>query len=70
METIVYFKSCQIKCIMNKINEILRLNQKELDNDLPFDQSWHQTYKNCPWVYFGGISTDLSEGDIITLFSQ
>lgn len=55
---------------MNKINEIMKLNQMELDRDLPFEQSWHQTYKNCPWIYFGGISTDLSEGDIICLFSQ
>ena len=55
---------------MNKINEIIKLNQMELEKDIPFESSWHQTYKNCPWVYFGGVSTELSEGDIICLFSQ
>lgn len=55
---------------MSKINEITKLNQTELENDIPFEQSWHQTYKNCPWVFFGGLSTELSEGDIICMFSQ
>ena len=55
---------------MNKVNEIIKLNQMELESDVPFESSWHQTYKNCPWVYFGGVSTELSEGDIICLFSQ
>ena len=56
--------------IMNKVNEITKLNQMELENDVPFESSWHQTYKNCPWIYFGGLSSDLCEGDIICLFSQ
>lgn len=56
--------------VMSKINEITKLNQTELENDIPFEQSWHQTYKNCPWVFFGGLSTELSEGDIICMFSQ
>lgn len=55
---------------MNNIREVLRLNEKELENDTPFDCSWHQTYKDCPWIYFGGISPELSEGDIICMFSQ
>ena len=55
---------------MNKIVEISKLNQMEMDNDLPFESSWHQTYKDCPWIYFGGVSTELSEGDLICMFSQ
>ena len=55
---------------MSKINEITKLNQSELENDIPFEQSWHQTYKDCPWIFFGGLSTVLSEGDIICMFSQ
>ena len=63
-------KQTIIDLIMNKVNEITKLNQMELENDVPFESSWHQTYKNCPWIYFGGLSSDLSEGDIICLFSQ
>ena len=63
-------KSAADELIMNKVNEITKLNQMELENDVPFESSWHQTYKNCPWIYFGGLSSDLSEGDIICLFSQ
>ena len=61
---------CTFSFEMSKINEISKLNQMELENDIPFEQSWHQAYKNCPWVFFGGLSTELSEGDIITMFSQ
>ncbi|KAM7457232.1 hypothetical protein BLSTO_02007 [Blastocystis sp. subtype 1] len=55
---------------MNKINEILHLNAAETEQNVPFTSSWHQTYKDCPWVYFGGLSSELSEGDIICMFSQ
>lgn len=55
---------------MNKINEILHLNTTETEQNVPFNSSWHQTYKDCPWVYFGGFSSELSEGDIICMFSQ
>ena len=63
--------TCLLKIIsMGKTSDILNLNKVELENDVPFEQSWHQTYRNCPWVYFGGVSPDLSEGDIICMFSQ
>ena len=55
---------------MNKINEILHLNAAETEQNVPFTSSWHQTYKDSPWVYFGGLSSELSEGDIICMFSQ
>ena len=55
---------------MNNIKEVMRLNERELENDTPFECSWHQTYKDCPWIYFGGMSPELSEGDIICMFSQ
>ena len=55
---------------MNKINEILHLNATETEQSVPFESSWHQTYKDCPWVFFAGLSSELSEGDIICMFSQ
>lgn len=32
--------------------------------------SWHTDYRDTAFVYFGGLPYDLSEGDVITIFSQ
>lgn len=32
--------------------------------------SWHEKYRNSAWVYIGGLSFELSEGDILAFMSQ
>ena len=32
--------------------------------------SWHDEYKGSAYIFVGGISYDLNEGDLITVFSQ
>lgn len=32
--------------------------------------SWHNIYKDSAWIFVGGLDYDLTEGDIITVFSQ
>ena len=32
--------------------------------------SWHNMYKDSAWIFVGGLDYDLTEGDIITVFSQ
>lgn len=32
--------------------------------------SWHRQYKDSAWIYVGGLNYDLTEGDIICVFSQ
>lgn len=32
--------------------------------------SWHQMYKNSSWIFVGGLDTELTEGDVICVFSQ
>jgi RNA-binding motif protein, X-linked 2 len=32
--------------------------------------SWHTDYRDTAFVYFGGLPYDLSEGDVVTIFSQ
>ena len=32
--------------------------------------SWHNDYKDSAWVFIGGLSRKLSEGDVIAVFSQ
>ena len=32
--------------------------------------SWHQEYKDSAWVFLGGLPYELTEGDVICMFSQ
>ncbi|XP_063900790.1 RNA-binding motif protein, X-linked 2-like isoform X2 [Zophobas morio] len=32
--------------------------------------SWHEDYRHSAYLYFGGLSKSLTEGDIIAVFSQ
>nr|CCA23063.1 carbohydratebinding protein putative [Albugo laibachii Nc14] len=56
--------------IMNVIAEIKRINERELELGVPFKGSWHQKYKDSAWVYIGGLSFELTEGDVICVMSQ
>lgn len=55
---------------MNNIRQIIALNEQEIKNSVPFHASWHARYKASAWVYIGGLSPKLSEGDILAVFSQ
>ncbi|KAM3530797.1 hypothetical protein MY4038_004733 [Beauveria bassiana] len=55
---------------MNQIRAIQALNKKEIENGISPEASWHTDYRDTAYVYFGGLPYELSEGDIITIFSQ
>lgn len=55
---------------MNKIAEILRINEQELEQHIPYKASWHQKYAHSAWVYIGGLPYELTEGDTICVMSQ
>lgn len=58
---------------MNVVKEIQRITQRELDMGIAGGTtkgSWHDKYKDSAWVYIGGLSYELSEGDIICFMSQ
>ena len=55
---------------MNTIREIQTLNQRELEQGVSTEASWHADYRDTAYIYIGGLPFDLSEGDIITIFSQ
>ncbi|ETV85888.1 hypothetical protein H257_02429 [Aphanomyces astaci] len=55
---------------MNVIKEIQRLNEQELEQGVSIEGSWHHIYRDSAWVYVGGLSYDLTEGDILCVFSQ
>jgi RNA-binding motif X-linked protein 2 len=40
------------------------------DLDQPISASWHNDWNDTAYVYIGGLPYELSEGDIVTIFSQ
>ncbi|KAF7335315.1 RNA-binding motif protein, X-linked 2 [Mycena sanguinolenta] len=54
---------------MNVVKEINKINQRELDLGVS-GASWHDEYKDSAYIFVGGIPFDLTEGDVVTIFSQ
>lgn len=50
------------------MKNVLKLSEA----DLKYGQksSWHDQYRDSAWIFVGGLPYDLSEGDIICVFSQ
>ncbi|QDS69545.1 hypothetical protein FKW77_007779 [Venturia effusa] len=55
---------------MNGIKATAKLNQRELEEVIPPNASWHRDYADTAFVYIGGLPLELSEGDVITIASQ
>ncbi|PVI05456.1 U2 snRNP component ist3, partial [Periconia macrospinosa] len=55
---------------MNSIRSIQRLNKRELEDGVSSEASWHADYRDTAFINIGGLPFELSEGDIITIFSQ
>lgn len=49
---------------------IQQLNKRELEAGISPEGSWHTDYRDTAFIYIGGLAFELSEGDIITIFSQ
>ncbi|TKA62417.1 hypothetical protein B0A49_08995 [Cryomyces minteri] len=55
---------------MNSIRQIQALNARELEAGVTPEASWHADYRDTAYVYVGGLPFELSEGDVIAIFSQ
>lgn len=55
---------------MNTVRQIEKLNADELALGLTDAQSWHMAHRGNAWVYVGGLPLDLTEGDVLCVFSQ
>ncbi|KAJ8727649.1 hypothetical protein PYW07_001768 [Mythimna separata] len=53
---------------MTNVKNVLKLSERELAGKNK--TSWHDQYKDSAWVFVGGLPYDLTEGDIICVFSQ
>ncbi|KAK2872984.1 hypothetical protein QQF64_017279 [Cirrhinus molitorella] len=55
---------------LTKVKLINELNEKEAELDVKDTVSWHSVYKDSAWIFIGGFPYELTEGDIICVFSQ
>ncbi|KAI8071207.1 hypothetical protein BC940DRAFT_293840 [Gongronella butleri] len=55
---------------MNVVKEIQRINELELGAGLSDSASWHAQYKDTAWIFAGNLDFELTEGDIVCIFSQ
>jgi len=54
---------------LTNTRNITKLSQKELSLS-GGKTSWHDEYRDSAWIFVGGLPYDLSEGDVIAVFSQ
>ena len=52
------------------MREIERINEKDILNAMNPNASWHADYKDSNWIFVGGLDFGLTEGDVLTVFSQ
>ncbi|KAJ2956912.1 hypothetical protein NQZ79_g7299 [Umbelopsis isabellina] len=55
---------------MNVVKEIQRINERESERGYSESGSWHAQYKDSSYIFAGGLPYELSEGDVICIFSQ
>ncbi|KAH9424819.1 RNA-binding motif protein, X-linked 2 [Dermatophagoides pteronyssinus] len=55
---------------LTNVKNLAKLCERELEMGIDVKHSWHQMYKNSAWIFIGGLHYDLSEGDVLAVFSQ
>ncbi|XP_031633077.1 RNA-binding motif protein, X-linked 2 [Contarinia nasturtii] len=53
---------------LTNMKNVTKLSENELKRG--GTSSWHDEYKNSAWIFVGGLPYDLTEGDVIAVFSQ
>lgn len=55
---------------MNQIKKIQQLSERELELGVPTSASWHSDFRDSAYIFFGSMPFELTEGDILIIFSQ
>ncbi|KAJ8266893.1 hypothetical protein GJAV_G00135870 [Gymnothorax javanicus] len=55
---------------LTKVKLINELNDREAQLGVKDTVSWHSVYKDSAWIFIGGFPYELTEGDLICVFSQ
>ncbi|XP_058059941.1 RNA-binding motif protein, X-linked 2 [Anopheles bellator] len=53
---------------MTNMKNVLKLSDQDLKRG--GTNSWHDQYRGSAWIFVGGLPYDLTEGDVICVFSQ
>ncbi|XP_041774235.1 RNA-binding motif protein, X-linked 2 [Anopheles merus] len=53
---------------MTNMKNVTKLSEQDLK--LGGKSSWHDQYKSSAWIFVGGLPYDLTEGDVLCVFSQ
>ncbi|XP_059621936.1 RNA-binding motif protein, X-linked 2 [Phlebotomus argentipes] len=54
---------------LTNMKNVLKLSENDLKGG-GTKSSWHDQYKSSAWIFVGGLPYDLTEGDVIAVFSQ
>jgi len=56
---------------LTNVRNVKKLNEQDLKNGI-FDhtKTWHSQYKDSAYIFIGGLPYDLTEGDVLCVFSQ
>ncbi|KAG2196152.1 hypothetical protein INT47_006498, partial [Mucor saturninus] len=53
------------------VKEIQRINEREITSGTWSESaSWHVQYKDTAWIFAGNLPFELTEGDVVCIFSQ
>ncbi|XP_071508066.1 uncharacterized protein [Diadema antillarum] len=55
---------------LTNVKNINKLNELEAQYGVSSSASWHQQYKDSAYIFIGGLPYELTEGDVICVFSQ
>lgn len=55
---------------LSNVRFIKELNAREIRLGIKESSSWHNEYKDSAWVFIGGLPFELTEGDVLAVFSQ
>lgn len=54
----------------SNVKAIQKVNEAELRLGLDSKTSWHDEYSNSAYIFIGGLDYSLTEGDVLSVFSQ
>jgi len=56
---------------ITNMKNLNKMNDREIEMGVAgTGKSWHNEYKDSAWIFAGGLPYDLTEGDVICVFSQ
>ena len=56
---------------LTNVKNLNLMNDRELEMGISGTaRSWHHEYRDSAWIFMGGLPYELTEGDILSVFSQ